>query len=430
MDQDRSAAFEALKQIETEDSWSNLALGKVLKDSRINQPFVRELVYGVLRNQLLLDYNIGLYLKKPGLRSVEKILLRMGFYQLCYMDSVKEYAAVNETVALAKKYAKGRDGFINAVLRSFVRDGAKLVLPDLSPELSPKEQARALSIRYSVSLWIVRLWLRAYGREQTEAMLKASLTPPPLVIRTNRLKNTRAQLLEKLSALGYEAKPLEDTPYAAVCSGAGVLSAELFRTGCFSVQGGASQLAVHLLDPQPEELILDLCAAPGGKTCAMAEAMENRGRICSFDLYPKRAELIRAQTARLGLTCVEARTQDASVLMEEFLEKADRVLCDVPCSGLGVIRQKPELKLSDRPEDLDALPKLQKQILENGARYVKPGGSILYSTCTVNPAENRQVIDEFLNNNPLFSIEKEQQFFPSENGMDGFYICLMRRQTC
>ncbi len=429
MDNERRAAFLALKEIESEKSWSNLALGRQLKDGDISGAFARELVFEVLRNRLLLDYNIGRFLKKPGLGLSERILLRMGFAQLCLTDSVKDHAAVNETVALAKSFAKGREGFINAVLRSFIREGKTLVFPDPGDGEDLKRLTDSLSVRYSASPGIVRLWLSSYGRERTEEMLGAGLTRAPLSLRANSLKITRDGLAEELRSQGFEAYPSGLSPYGLRAAGSGLIASEGFKNGLFSVQGEASQLAVLALAPEEGQLMLDLCAAPGGKACFAAELMKDKGRVVAFELYESRTALIKASAERLGLVSVEARAADSSVFLPEYEGRADRVLCDVPCSGLGVIRQKPEIKLSD-PEDLGKLTALQKKILANGLRYLKPGGKLVYSTCTVDPAENGEVVKEIISRSPGFSVEEEKQFFLSEGGPDGFYICLIRRQTC
>ncbi len=429
MERERRAAFLALKETETEKSWSNLALARNIKDSKGSGAFARELVYGVLRNRILLDRNIGRFLKKPGLKTAEKLLLRMGFYQLCFMDGVSDYAAVNETVALARSFAKGREGFINAVLRSFIRSGKCLEFPALGGDPSEDEIIDYLSVRYSAAPWIAELWLKAYGREKAEELLKASLTPAPMSLRANRLKISPEELAVRLKAEGFEAEKGKNAPSSVIAKGGGLLSGELYKQGFFSVQGEASQLAVSLLDPREGQLMLDLCAAPGGKSCAAAEIMNDMGAVKAFELYEQRTELIKASAKRLGLTSVEAVCADSSVFMPEYEGRADRVLCDVPCSGLGVVRQKPEIKLSGKPEELGSLPDLQKKILDNGLRYLKPGGKLVYSTCTVDPAENEGVT-EHIKNDPGLVIEREEQFFQTAGGMDGFYICLIRRQNC
>ena len=429
MDKDRQTVYRILKDMEEQGSWSNLALNRGLRDAHVrSEAFVREMVYGVLRSRMLLDFNIDRYLKKPGLKVPDRILLRMGFYQLAFMDHVPDHGAVDQTVELASVYAKGRRGFINGVLRSFIRDGKDIRLPRGDGQMGPKDRRR-LSVQYSCSPWIIDLWLASYGPERLSELLEASCTPAPLCIRTNILRQSREDLIEKLTALGYACRKTEEAPHGIYVNGSGLLSTELFRSGCFSVQGEASQTAAFLLDPRPGDTVLDLCAAPGGKSCAMAELMEDRGCIKAFDLYEGRTELIRASARRLDLHCIEAKAADAACFDPLRKETADCVLADVPCSGLGTLRQKPEIKLSDRPEDMDSLPAIQLSILRNAGAYCRPGGKLLYSTCTVDPAENQDVTAAFLKDHPEFSVLSEKQYFQTKGGCDGFYICLMRKDN-
>jgi 16S rRNA (cytosine967-C5)-methyltransferase len=450
MDKDRKLAYLALKETEN-GSWSNMAISKLFSKESADAPaFVRELVYGALRNQLLLDFNIDYYLKKPSISIAARIILRLGFYQLLFMDSVPDYAAADSSTELAARFAASQKGLVNGVLRSYIRDGKKLRLPTLleSPEAaenvpsgkaaaeSAKSRAaakyhdrliRRLSVEYSVRPWIAELWLSSYGREQAEALLGASVTPAPLVIRANVLKNSREELAERLSAIGFETSPLEDVPAGLKAKGSGLLDTELFRKGNFSVQGEASQLAVSLLDPKPGQRVIDLCAAPGGKSCAMAEALGGEGQVLAFDIYPERVRLIEAQARRLDIGIIRAEAGDASVFRPELSESADRVLADVPCSGLGTLRQKPEIKLKEEPEGLEQLPGLQQKILENAAGCLKKGGQLLYSTCTVNPAENCENVRRFLEGRRGFELVCEKQLFTEKDGPDGFYMALIKR---
>ncbi|MCQ2565511.1 MAG: 16S rRNA (cytosine(967)-C(5))-methyltransferase RsmB [Clostridia bacterium] len=424
MDKDRRLAFLILKDMEQKDSYSNLVINAYLKDGAGNPAFIRELVYGVLRNQLLLDWNIRQYQTKAGrLKPAERVLLRMGFYQLAFMNSVPSYAAVGETVKLAAAFMKGRQGFINALLRSFERDGSVLKVPDEKKD----GELTFLSVKYSCNEEIVRLWLDAYGRDKTEEMLAASNRTAPLTIRVNTLKIRPFELKDKLISKGFSVTE-GSLSRSFTVEGSGLIDTEEFKNGFFQVQDEASQLAVETLDPKPGDELIDLCAAPGGKCCAAAVLMENKGHISAFDYYEARAGLIEKLADRLGITIINASQADAAVLKEELIGKADCVICDVPCSGLGVLRRKPEIKLRPLDEDYVNLPEKQNRILHNASLYVNlKGGKVLYSTCTVNPAENRRVIDRFLKDNPDFAVETERQLFPGKS--DGFYICLLRRQN-
>ncbi|NCB41479.1 MAG: 16S rRNA (cytosine(967)-C(5))-methyltransferase RsmB [Clostridia bacterium] len=425
-DTDRRTAFLILKEIDVQGAYSNLALNKHLKSGDVySAAFVRELVYGVLKNQLLLDYNINQLLQKPGskLKPGERILLRMGLYQLLFMDSVTDYAALNETVNLAGLFAKGQKGFINAVLRSFVRKGKVIALPDGMEELE------LLSVKYSCHQWIVKLWLDAFGAEKTERLLSAGNEVPPFTLRVNLCKWSREDCIKKLQEVGYVAKEGTHSSTSIHIKGNDILSDNLYRGGYFSVQDESSQLAIGLLDPKPGDVLIDLCAAPGGKSCAAAEKMNNCGCIYSFDLYPQKKVLIEKEIKRLGLSSIVAKTADATVFDLEMKEKADCVLVDAPCSGLGVIRRKPEIKLKPQQDQLEAIACKQLRLLSTACGYVKPGGKLMYSTCTINPEENENVTDQFLKTHPEFSEEKRKQLLPFEDGTDGFYICLMRRQN-
>jgi len=415
MDRDRRLSYLILKDIEENHRWSNISVGHFLAKERADNPaFVRELVYGVIRNRILLDYNIAFYLKKPKLDTSLAIWLRMGFYQLVFMDGVKPYAAIAETVALAKAFKKGSEGFINGVLRSFQRDELKLRYPDEMDEL------KYLSVKYSADESIVNLWLNAYGKEQTEILLSESNKAAPLCLRVNTLKLSREALIEKLSALGFEAKESNICKTAIFASGNGILDTDLFKEGYFSVQGLSSQLAIEMAEPKAGFKVLDLCAAPGGKSCAMAETMEDKGEILAFDIYPHRVELINKEALRLGIKIIKAGLSDASQQNNDYLETADLVLCDVPCSGLGTLRENPEIKL----RTVDQID-VQAQILKNGLSYLKENGTLIYSTCTINPKENTDLVKGALLNE--YRIVEEKQIF-TQNDCDGFYICKIRRK--
>ena len=518
MDKDRRLAFLVLKDIEENGRWANLALGAALSgkpsgkagsskdpgkssgkagssETAANPAFVRELVYGVLRNQKLLDYNIARFLKKPKLSVNERLLLRMGFYQLALMDGVADHAAINETVTIAAAFMKGRQGFINAVLRSFQRDGKRLL--DDGP-----------LTRWSCAKWIADLWTAQYGADKAEALMQASCTPAPLTIRANLARISRADLKAALqsgadiqgAAAGQSgaaasantkqinAFEVKETALSDRClevKGSGLLDTQLYKQGYFSVQGEASCCAVDQLladlttrqfgdsvtqqlnipaAQQPRPLIVDLCAAPGGKSCAAAELLATKqnsapGSVLSFDLYPHRVELIEKEAKRLGLgSIITAKAADTQQPLTELFGKADYVIADVPCSGLGTLRRDPEIKLRERTpaesaKALEELTKIQYNILVNALRIVKPGGRVAYSTCTVNKAENGDLVRRALadiagqaaGDAPThgsqamsaqassastqaakrFAIVSEIQLFQTEGGPDGFYICVI-----
>ena len=424
MDINRKTAFDVLMDVEKNGAYSNLSLNSFIEKNRPDSPaFVRELVYGVLRNRMLLDWFLG-QLIPSGLKKIKKqdlTLLRMGVYQLSYMKSVPEYAAVSETVNMAKKLARGRERFINGVLREYSRNRQQLVLPDREVNLE-----EYLSIVYSAERWIVRLWTDAYGGEKTEALLKASNETPGLAVRVNLMKTDRKALKEKLEALGFEAEESEVSDRALLVKGSGLLDTEPYREGMFSVQDEASILTSDALEAKPGDCIADVCAAPGGKTFATAELMAGKGVIYAMDKYEHKLKLMEAQAKRAGIENIRLLKHDSTEPVEGLKERMDKVLADVPCSGLGVIRRKPEIKYKGM-QDLDELIERQRQILQAAASYVKAGGTLVYSTCTINPVENEKQIVEFLRGNKEFKALEQKQLFP-DGGTDGFFICRMRKE--
>ena len=429
MDLNRKTAYDVLLDMESNQSYSNLALNNFIEKNRPENPaFVRELVYGVLENRILLDWYLDA-LVTSGLKKVKKqdlTILRMGVYQIMSMDSVPDYAAINESVVLARKFCRGRDKFINGVLRNFQRKRTELEERFPDRETDP---AKYLSLRYSAASWLVNLWLNAYGAAETEKLLAEMNLSPLLCLRANVMKGSREELMMRLKEAGYEveAGSLSGRSILVTGKGTGILESEFFREGWFSVQDQASTLAADAVNPKPGNLVIDICAAPGGKTMAMAELMGEEGEIYAFDIYEHKLQLIEQQAARLGTDIVKARCQDGRVLREELSGKADCVLADVPCSGLGVIRRKPEIKIKDDAElDFAELVQRQKEILETAASYVKPGGTLVYSTCTLNPDENQSQVQEFLRLHEDFSLVEMKQLVPDRE-TDGFFISKMYR---
>lgn len=418
MDGNRRLAFLILKEISEKGTWSNLAVkDKLRREEQAGAPFIRELVYGVLRNQFLLDYNIDRFVRSdPGLNA--RILLRMGFYQLALMDGVADHAAVNETVSSAASLAKGRQGFINAVLRNFQRDGKRLLYKDLAT-------------RFSCAEWITDILTKAYGPEKAEEILKGSCKAPPFTVRVNRLKISPEELSERFEKLGASsaADPLSDMCLNVKGS---VLDSTEYKEGLFSVQGSASASAVEMLEPRPKDTLLDLCSAPGGKSCAAAELMEDRGDILAADVYPHRVKLTENEAARLGHGIIRTAVADASVFDPSMEEKWDKVIADVPCSALGTMAKDPEIKLrrltaEQAAEYIRSLTEKQAAILANACRYVKKGGRVMYSTCTVDPAENEDIISAFLKSHSGYTVEKSRLLLPDDKGQEGFFTCIIRR---
>lgn len=423
MDINRKTAYEVLLEIEKNDVYSNLALNDFIKKNKPeNEAFIRELVYGVSENRILLDYYLDALIPS-GIRRLKKqdlTLLRMGIYQLRFMNGVPSYAAVNETVNMAKRYAKGREKFINGVLRGYQKRSDEIVLPDRE-----KDATAYLSVRYSVEAWIVKLWLDTYGEEKTEEILAAANRTPKLSIRVNTLKTTAEELAEKLEKEGFTVQNSEKTARGLWVSGSGLLKSETYVNGLFSVQDIASILVSDILSAEAGDTVVDVCAAPGGKTIATAEKMGNSGRIIAMDLYEHKLQLIEKQAERCGINIIETRQNDSTAVCENLRETADCVLADVPCSGLGVIARKPEIKYK-KALDLTELTERQAKILDAASEYVKKGGVLVYSTCTINKDENEKQIERFLTEHKDFKAEHQVQLLPTE-GTDGFFICKMTR---
>ena len=425
MDVNRKTAYLSLVDVESKKAYSNLAINhQVIINKPNSQGFVRELVYGVLENKLLLDHYIDqLVINGIGsLKTPELTIIRMGIYQLGYMDSVPEYAAVNESVVLAKKYCRSKSGLVNGVLREYLSRKLQLKLPDRS-----EDEVAYLSVKYSYAPWIVELWLDHYSTDFVEELMKAGNVTPPMTVRLNWLKVMKPDLIKKLEAKHFQVEEGRICQNALNIKGSRLLDTELYKLGMFTPQDESSMLVAEKLDPKHGETVMDVCAAPGGKTTAIAERMNNTGRIIASDIYRRKLDLIDKEARRLGITNIETRSWDATRVDSSMIQKADRVLVDAPCSGLGVVRRKPEIKYKELTEEMELLPKKQLAILSASSGYVKPGGRLVYSTCTVNPRENERVVEAFLKKNPAFSKIERTLLLPNVNGTDGFFICVMER---
>lgn len=433
MKSSRQTAVELLASMEQYGSYSNIALDNALTAEKLSardKAFATALFYGAIERKMTLDYIIRLYSSVEFDKIEIDVLqiLRLGIYQLLY-TSVPESAAVNESVNLAPQRAKG---FVNGILRGFIRSGKEIDYKDLTG--IPK-----LSIEYSCPKWLIKKWTDDYGEEKTLGILKSSFGRPPLFVRVNTLKTTSSGLIENFAKENISAvKNSVTEDCLELGSVSGIEGTNAYRKGLFHVQDLSSQLCCKVVKPMFNETVLDVCAAPGGKTFTMAQLMADRGKIYSFDIYDGRVSMIKESLSRLGITIVEAQLRDALEYDPDF-PKADKVLCDVVCSGLGVIRRKPEIKYK-RPKNIEELPMLQLNILEASSKYVKSGGKLVYSTCTLNKEENEGVAQAFLEKNPDFTpvvvplgisgIEETSMrtFFPSEVGGDGFFCASFRRK--
>ena len=471
IDLDREAAYKALLAIERDGSYSNLELSKMLaSDGLSNKGFIREIVYGVIENKIYLDYILDKFIKNGAAKTKLQalIILRMGVYQILFMNSVPNYAAVNESVALARRFARGTDGFINGVLRNFIRN------MDSASEIDVKGQLEYLSIRYSCQLKLVEELVSMLGFEHAKVLLEHAGHRPPLSIRVNVAKISVKELADRLRANGFEIDGSKLSDRVLLVKGGALTEANEYKEGLFSIQSEESCAIADFADAKSTELVVDLCAAPGGKAAAMAEQMLKPststepltetepgkkpststesltetepgkkpststeplteiepgiagGKVVALELYEHRAALIEATARRLGLENIEVRRQNAVEQIDALVGKADLVLADVPCSGLGVIRRKPEMKYRDE-FDFDELVEIQKGILETGSSYLKPGGRLIYSTCTINPRENELMVKDFLERHEEFISEKEVKLSPFDNGYDGFYMNKLKK---
>ena len=428
----RKAAVRLLTKLDENSAYSNILLETQLDKYKFDERdkhFATALFYGCIERQLTLDRIIDsrLVRRSDKLSNEVRNILRTGIYQLLYMDSVPDHTAVDESVKLVNtKKNPALPGFVNGLLRSFVRDGKPL------PE--GKTESEKLSIEYSCPLWLVDKWVREYGMDIAQQMLRTSTGRPPVMVRVNTTKTTADKLYEQLKAEGVECEVMSFPTGCVKILGGSPEKTLAYRQGLFHVQDISSQLCCKALDPQAGMIMLDICSAPGGKSFTSAELMENKGRLLSFDLHENRVRLIRNGAARLGLGMIEASPNDAKKYKED-MPLADRVLCDVPCSGLGVIRRKPEIKYKD-PAEFERLPEIQFAILSTSSRYVKEGGVLVYSTCTLSRAENDEVIDRFLSENNdfspcpiggVFGDEYKASITPERFGSDGFFIAKLMR---
>lgn len=423
---ERQTAFRILNKIERNHAYSNLVLDSELKEAAGNKPFsglVTALVYGVTERKITLDFFLSSFLKQPIKKLRPEVLtaLRMGVYQLKFMDKIPPSAAVNESVKLVKSngcaYASG---LVNSVLR-------KVSLADIQYP-NTGNLAYDFSVRYSCPEPLVEHYIQDYGEEDAKEILRSSLGAAPLTVRVNTLKTTIKVLISSLQEEGVTATEgvLPDT---LVLENAGAPEKlKAYANGLFHVQDLASAYCVRALDLQPGQTLLDVCAAPGGKSFTAAQELENTGKVFSFDLYPQRVKLIEDGAKRLSITNLTAKVGDASKADESLFGVADRVLCDVPCSGLGTIRRKPEIRYKDL-SFIDNLTDLQYNILTNASSYLRADGQLVYSTCTLNRAENEAVCDRFLENHPEFEkTDDYKTLMPHKNGTDGFFIARLRRK--
>jgi 16S rRNA (cytosine967-C5)-methyltransferase len=409
----RGIAVKILNRIERTDSYLDKLLDVELNSGELNdldKRFLTELTHGVVRWKTRLDFIIEQFCKNkfamqdPNIRNA----MRVALYQILFLSKIPHAAAVNEAVEFVKKIrGQKAANLVNAVLRNIIRNLNKLPTPD--HETDPVQY---LSIMYSHPSWMVKRWVDRYGLYETEQLLSANNERPTIVVRANTLKTTADELVklfEERNIRNTRSKYLEN--FIKVGHLSGIYNLDLFEKGYFSVQDESSGLVVKLLDPKPGETVIDLCSAPGGKTTFIGELMKNQGKIIAVDKYEHRLNLVKQSCERLGVENVEFIPKDA---LEVEVEPADKVLVDAPCSGLGVIQKKPDIKWQRELSDIRNLAKTQIELLEKASKLVKNGGVIVYSTCTIEPEENIEVVKEFLSRHPEFKIDDARNYLPSD----------------
>lgn len=420
----RMLALDSLIRCEKEKRYSNIEVDTVIRKNEldgVDRSFYTNLVYGVYERMITLDYVINSYSSiltekmDPAVRNI----LRLGAYQILFLDRTPDSAAVNESVNCIKERCKrSASGFVNAVLRTISSKG--MVYP------SKDDFVSYASVRYSVSEWIVKKWLECYGKEKTEKILDEVNTNPDITLRVNSLKTSRENLIKKLSELGVESEPDKELESVLYVKGKTPVGMLLIDEGLCYVQDRASQKSMSVLGASPGDTVIDCCSCPGGKSFFVAIEMENKGKLYSFDLHENKLSLVKAGGEKLGIDIIETAAVNGTRPREDLFGKADRVICDVPCSGLGVIRKKPDLRYKSE-EETGRLPDIQLEILSQSVKYLKCGGRIAYSTCTLNSDENEGVVKRFLESNYQYELLGEETILPSEK-TDGFYYALIGKK--
>lgn len=434
----RDAALSILWAVENQQAYSNLLLNDTINKydlSEKDRGLLTELTYGTLQRKLTLDFYLKPYIKGK-LEPWVKVLLRLTLYQMVYLDRVPDRAAIHEAVEIAKK--RGHQGIastVNGILRSVQRNGT----PDFNAIKDPIER---IAVETSHPAWLIGRWVRQYGEENTVKMAMENNNPPLQTVRVNTMKASPAEAIRLLEEEGLTVEQSPRVPECLFVSGKQPAKTEAFQNGIITVQDESSMLPVYALQAEPGMTVLDMCAAPGGKTTHIAEKMKDEGTLYAMDLHAHKVKLIKDAARRLGHTVIQAAEGDGRQATERFGEKVfDRILVDAPCSGLGVIKRKPDIKYTKKEEDFAQLQSIQLALLSEAVRSLKDGGLLVYSTCTVDREENEGTVDQFLKNHP--EMEKVQaalpeplrrndqepvQIFPHDFGGDGFFVSSFQKR--
>ena len=441
----REIALDILVSVEKSQAYSNLSLNHAIKENSLSAQdtgLLTELTYGTIQRKMTLDYYVRPFIKNPKkLQSWVLLLIEMTVFQMLYLDRVPDRAAIHEAVEIAKKRGhRGIASLVNGVLRSIQREG----VPSFNDLKDPLEK---IAVSTSHPLWLVRKWAEEFGVDQTKQMCEENLHAPVQTGRVNLTKISREDLMKKLEGEGYAVEPSLLIEEGIRCLKGNMALSSSFKEGLFSIQDESSMLVAYALAPKKNDTVLDSCAAPGGKTTHIAEKMNQTGQIYALDLHAHKTKLIDMQAKRLGLSNIVTKQMDARKTREHFeAEKFDKILVDAPCSGLGVLKRKPDAKYTKSENDLNALAKIQYDILHQVSQLVKKGGTIVYSTCTVGHDENNAVIDAFIQEHPEFEkdltlkdrmpesvrpyiVDNSLQVLPQYFGSDGFFIASIRKKA-
>jgi 16S rRNA (cytosine967-C5)-methyltransferase len=441
----RELALEALVNVEKKQAYSNLLINNYLDSGKLNKKdagLFTEIVYGTIQRTMTIDHYLTPYIEKQKkLEDWVKVLLRLTLYQMLYLDKVPERAAIYEAVEIAKKKGhKGVASVVNGVLRSIQRQG----VPNLE---AMKNDVDRISISTSHPRWMVEKWIAQYGVENTERMCEMNLVPPSQTARVNTAKASVEDVISMLKAQGFDVEKGEVAEESIVSNKGNLAYSNAYKNGFITIQDESSMLVARTLGVEPGQTVYDSCAAPGGKTTHIAELMKGTGTVISTDLHEHKVRLIKEQADRLGLSNIEVKAMDSRKAREVFQkEMFDKILVDAPCSGFGVIRRKPDLKYTKTMQDVKQLATIQSAILGEVAPLVKKGGTLVYSTCTIDKEENTEVVRAFLENNQDFEIDMSindlvphkleayiqdgmLQLLPHYFGTDGFFIVRLKRQV-
>lgn len=431
IDKAREIALKALYKIDKEQAYSNIVLNDEIKQNRnkINDKdigLISEIVYGVTTWKLTIDEIIKKY-SKIRLKKISPWILnilRMGTYQIIFLDKIPKSAAVNESVNLAKRYGHASSSnFTNAILRKIEKE-------DYEEFFQIKDDVERISKTNSMPVWIIEELMKNNTIEEVEEICKNLNLRPEIIIRINKLKTTKEEIMRKLEEANIEYREIPDMEDFLVLNKIkNIENLELFKDGLFTVQDASAGLTAVVLNPQENDNVLDACSAPGGKTTYIAELMHNKGKIEAWDIHEHRTKLVEKNAERLGIKIINTDVKNSAEYEEKYKEKFDRILLDVPCMGIGVIKRKPDIKWQRKKEDIEEISNLQRKILENCSKYLKRGGYLVYSTCSILKEENEDVVNDFIKNNSDFEIVKNGLFnIKPDKEKDGFFICKLHKK--